>query len=157
MWAFSSDGKARLAVKRRRDGVDDRSDADRLLDRLARDTRLAQRPIMGIDTFAAAIDRRHRHRPELGIRLFLEACRLSGPSRNEVFQAASLRTVIQMVAGGLGVTLVPQLALASELATDGPLIARPRGPDAPTRRIALAWRRSAVRKPEFRRLGTYIY
>lgn len=49
MWAFSSDGKARLAVKRRRDGMDDRSDADRLLDSLARDTRLAQRPIMGVD------------------------------------------------------------------------------------------------------------
>jgi LysR family hydrogen peroxide-inducible transcriptional activator len=86
----------------------------------------------------------------------LEACRLAGPDRNEVFQGTSLRTVIQMAAGGLGVTLVPQMALASELPGDGSLVARPLAADAPPRRIALAWRPSSPRKSEFRRFGGYV-
>lgn len=86
----------------------------------------------------------------------LEACRLSGPDRNEVFQGTSLRTVVQMAAGGLGVTLVPQMALAAELPRNGSLIARPLAAEAPPRRIALVWRRSSPRKPEFRRFATHI-
>ena len=86
----------------------------------------------------------------------LEACRLAGPNRNEVFQGTSLRTVIQMAAGGLGVSLIPQMAVASELPADGSLVARPLSADAPPRRIALAWRRSAARKADFRRFGAYV-
>lgn len=85
----------------------------------------------------------------------LEACRLAGPGRNEVFQGTSLRTVIQMAAGRLGLTLVPQMALGVELPADGSLVARPLAADAPPRRIALAWRRSSARKAEFRRFGAY--
>jgi len=86
----------------------------------------------------------------------LEACRLAGPNRNEVFQGTSLRTVVQMAAGGLGVTLVPQMALASELPRGGNLVARPLAGDAPPRHIALAWRPSSPRKAEFRRFGAYV-
>jgi LysR family hydrogen peroxide-inducible transcriptional activator len=86
----------------------------------------------------------------------LEACRLAGPDRNEVFQGTSLRTVIQMAAGGLGVTLVPEMALQSELPSDGSLVARPLAGNAPPRRVALVWRRSSVRKAEFRRFGGYV-
>ena len=85
----------------------------------------------------------------------LEACRLVGPGRNEVFQGTSLRTVVQMAAGGLGLTLVPQMALATELPADGSLVAKPLAADALARRIALAWRRSSARKAEFRRFGAY--
>ena len=86
----------------------------------------------------------------------LEACQLTGATRNEMFQGTSLRTVMQMAAGGLGITLAPEMALAAELPADGSLVVRPLAEDAPPRRIALAWRRSAVRKAEFRRFGTYI-
>lgn len=86
----------------------------------------------------------------------LQACRLAGPGRNEVFQGTSLRTVIQMAAGGLGLTLVPQMALSAELPADGSLIAKPLAADAPPRRIALAWRRSSARKAEFHRFGAYV-
>jgi len=86
----------------------------------------------------------------------LEACRLAGPDRNEVFQGTSLRTVVQMAAGGLGVTLVPQLALATEMPVDGGLVARPLAADAPSRRIALAWRPTSPRKAEFRRFGDCV-
>jgi LysR family hydrogen peroxide-inducible transcriptional activator len=86
----------------------------------------------------------------------LEACHLASAKRNEVFQGTSLRTVIQMAAGGLGLTLIPQMAVAAELPADGSLVVRPLAADAPPRRIALAWRRSAARKNEFRLFGTYV-
>src|SRR5258708_29064311 len=44
----------------------------------------------------------------------LQACRIVDPVRNEVFQATSLRTLIQMVAAELGITLMPQIAVDSE-------------------------------------------
>jgi LysR family hydrogen peroxide-inducible transcriptional activator len=86
----------------------------------------------------------------------LAACHLAGAGRNENLQGTSLRTVVQMAAGGLGVTLVPQLALAQELPAGCNLVARPLGKDAPPRRIALAWRRGAARRDEFRRFGGYV-
>jgi LysR family hydrogen peroxide-inducible transcriptional activator len=85
----------------------------------------------------------------------LEACRLAGPDRNEVFQGTSLRTLLQMTAGGVGITLMPAMAVASEIDAHSPLTARPLSGD-PARSIALAWRRSSARKAEFRRLGEFL-
>ena len=82
----------------------------------------------------------------------LEACRLAGPDRNEVFQGTSLRTLLQMTAGGVGITLMPEMAVKAEITRGSGLEARQLKGD-PTRSIALAWRRSSARKAEFRRLG----
>src|ERR1700693_4136227 len=43
----------------------------------------------------------------------LQACRIGDPVRNEVFQATSRRTLIQMVAAKLGITPMPQIAVVS--------------------------------------------
>src|SRR5215469_382176 len=48
----------------------------------------------------------------------LQACRLADTAPNEVFQGTSLRTLVQMAANGLGVTLVPALAADAELPAD---------------------------------------
>jgi LysR family transcriptional regulator, hydrogen peroxide-inducible genes activator len=85
----------------------------------------------------------------------LEACRLAGPDRNEVFQGTSLRTLLQMAAGGIGITLMPELAVAAEITATCGLVARPLE-GAPSRQIALAWRRSSARKAEFRTLGRHF-
>ena len=85
----------------------------------------------------------------------LEACRLAGPDRNEVFQGTSLRTLLQMAAGGIGITLMPEMAVPTEITAASGLVARPLSGD-PSRVIALAWRRSSARKAEFRRLGGYL-
>ena len=85
----------------------------------------------------------------------LQACRLAGPDRNEVFQGTSLRTLLQMTSGGIGITLIPEMAVKSEVTPASGLIARPLTGD-PTRTIALAWRRSSARKAEFRALGRYF-
>jgi LysR family hydrogen peroxide-inducible transcriptional activator len=85
----------------------------------------------------------------------LEACRLAGPDRNEVFQGTSLRTLLQMSAGGIGITLVPEMAVPSEVTPASGLVAKPLAGD-PSRTIALAWRATSARKAEFRTLGRYF-
>jgi LysR family hydrogen peroxide-inducible transcriptional activator len=85
----------------------------------------------------------------------LAACRLVGPDRNEVFQGTSLRTLLQMAAGGIGITLLPEMAVTAELAAAPGLVARPLE-GAPARQVALAWRATSARKAEFRVFGRYL-
>jgi len=61
-------------------------------------------------------------------------------ARVEAFRATSLTTLVQMVAGGADVTLVPELALPHE-ATDTHLCVRRFSGAAPGRTIALVWRK----------------
>jgi LysR family transcriptional regulator, hydrogen peroxide-inducible genes activator len=69
--------------------------------------------------------------------------------------ASSLATIIQMVANGLGITLLPELSLPFE-ARD-PRIALLRFPaPEPTRAVALAWRRSSPRRRDFAELGRLL-
>src|SRR6202035_9535 len=86
----------------------------------------------------------------------LQACRIVDPVRNEVFQATSLRTLIHMVAAELGITLMPQIAVASELASTSNVVIRPLSPDKPFRTLVLAWRPTSSRGVEFRVLGNLI-
>jgi LysR family hydrogen peroxide-inducible transcriptional activator len=86
----------------------------------------------------------------------LQACRIVDPVRNEIFQATSLRTLVQMVAAGLGITLMPQIAVESELASTRNVVIRPLTPDKPFRTLVLAWRPTSSRSAEFRMLGNLI-
>lgn len=83
----------------------------------------------------------------------LRACQLSSAERHEVFQGTSLRTLVPMVGNGLGVTLLPRMALEAELPRDGRLVTRPLATPTGAREIALAWRRTSARDREFRLLG----
>jgi LysR family hydrogen peroxide-inducible transcriptional activator len=86
----------------------------------------------------------------------LQACRIAGPVPNETVQGTSLSTLVQMAAAGLGATLIPQMALTSELPADGRLVVRPLAPAGAARTIALVWRRISASKAEFRLLGDWI-
>jgi LysR family hydrogen peroxide-inducible transcriptional activator len=86
----------------------------------------------------------------------LQACRIVDPIRNEVFQATSLRTLVQMVAAELGITLMPQIAVDTELASTTNVVVRPLSPDKPFRTLVLAWRLTSSRGAEFRMLGNLI-
>src|SRR5258706_8848142 len=86
----------------------------------------------------------------------LQACRIVDPVRNEVFQATSLRTLVQMVDAELGITLVPQIAVESELASSRNVVIRRLSPDKPFRTLVLAWRPTSSRGAEFRMLGNLI-
>lgn len=84
------------------------------------------------------------------------ACRLGGRRVNEVFQATSLPTTVQMVAEGLGVTLLPRMAVPIEATRQKGVIIRPVSPSAPARTIALVWRATSARDEEFAKLGAVI-
>ncbi len=84
----------------------------------------------------------------------LQICNETGGIQLADFRAGSLPTLVQMVASGLGVTLVPQIAVAAEV--DGrPLRAVPLRED-PQRTIGLAWRPSSAREKEYSLLSTFF-
>jgi len=84
----------------------------------------------------------------------LDVCRLSGASEKTEFQATSLETLRQMVAAGVGVTLLPTLAVKPPVARSGDIRLLPFD-DArpPSRRIGMAWRRSSARADILQRLA----
>jgi LysR family hydrogen peroxide-inducible transcriptional activator len=83
----------------------------------------------------------------------LTACNLEGARRNVAFQGTSLHTLVQMVANGLGVTLVPQMALDAGILRGLELETIPLAGEVQSRRIGLVWRRTAARKATFRAVG----
>lgn len=83
----------------------------------------------------------------------LMACRVAPGELKEDLQATSLGTVIQMVANGLGMTLVPEMALPVEQLRASGVVAVPFAAPEPIRRIALIWRRRSPRDDDFRLLA----
>lgn len=73
----------------------------------------------------------------------------------EGFRATSLATLVQMVIGGAGITLLPQIAVASENRR-GELAIRPLAAPAPRRTIALVWRPSSPLGPLLREVATLL-
>ena len=68
----------------------------------------------------------------------------------------SLHTLVQMVDNGLGLTLVPEMAVRAGILDGTQVVARPLDADHPTRRIALVWRRGSPREKEFRLLAAAL-
>ncbi len=83
----------------------------------------------------------------------LPICTAAGADEMSGFRGTSLGTIAQMVAAGLGVTLLPELAVEREAAAAPGLRTIPFGSDGPSRSIGLAWRASSPREAEFRTLG----
>jgi len=69
--------------------------------------------------------------------------------------ATSLATVMQMVASGYGVTLVPEVAVDVELRDERVKLLRFTAPE-PGRAIGLGWRRTSPRKADFHALGRIV-
>ena len=65
----------------------------------------------------------------------------------------SLHTLVQMVDNGLGMTMLPQMAVDAGILNGTHVIARPLDADHPARRIALIWRKGSPREKEFRLLA----
>jgi len=72
------------------------------------------------------------------------------------FRATSLSTLAQMVAGGSGVTLLPQLAVATE-ASRARLQTRAFASPAPSRTIAFVWRKRSPLGPSLHRLSKLVH
>ncbi len=78
----------------------------------------------------------------------LSACKLQNKEQDSDFDSASLHTLIQMVAGKLGTTLVPQMALDQLIHNESELSAIHLNEAGPHRTIALIIRPNYVRTNE---------
>ena len=87
----------------------------------------------------------------------LDVCGAKKSESREEVQATSLETLRQMVAAGIGCTLLPQLSTQGGARPDKRLIElRPFARPAPTRLIGLVWRARGARAEAARRLGELI-
>jgi LysR family hydrogen peroxide-inducible transcriptional activator len=85
----------------------------------------------------------------------LSFCELRQADNIDTFGATSLSTIVQMVANGLGLTLLPELSLEVETKRGGIRLMRFVEPE-PSRVIGLAWRATSPRKRDFAALGRLI-
>ena len=86
----------------------------------------------------------------------LSVCATAAAERADAFQATSLTTLVQMVDNGLGVTLLPKMAVDAGATRGTRVSVRPLAAPAEGRRIGLAWRRSSSRGDEFRLLAGHF-
>ncbi|WP_374194237.1 LysR substrate-binding domain-containing protein [Streptomyces sp. N35] len=84
----------------------------------------------------------------------LEVCREAGRADAPVTTtAASLSTLVQLVAGGIGATLLPRTALDVETSRSSQLVTGTFASPAPSRRIALVARAGSARAEEYAELA----
>jgi LysR family hydrogen peroxide-inducible transcriptional activator len=74
----------------------------------------------------------------------LSICQLAGAEERAGFRATSLETLRQMVAAGVGVTLLPQLAVQPPVAQSDEVDLIRFDAPAPSRQIAMFWRRTSA-------------
>jgi LysR family hydrogen peroxide-inducible transcriptional activator len=86
----------------------------------------------------------------------LSACHLGRGTRGDRFQATSLYTLVEMVANGLGVTFLPEIAITAGLARGAAIGVKPLARDSPPRRLGLVWRKSYHREGDVAALGAYL-
>ena len=85
----------------------------------------------------------------------LSFCNLRRVDNIDTFGASNLSTIVQMVANGLGMTLLPELSIKLECRHDDIKLMRFTDPQ-PRRVVGLAWRKSSPRKRHFVELGKLI-
>ena len=70
----------------------------------------------------------------------------------EDFRATSLETLRQMVIAGLGITLLPELAVDAPFGSQRGLTVRQFAKPAPSRTVGAVWRKSSTRTAAIREL-----
>lgn len=83
----------------------------------------------------------------------LAACNRPELRASATMIGTSLHTLVQMVDNGLGVTMLPGMALDAGILNGTGVVARPLQGDNTTREIALIWRSGSPREEEFRLLA----
>lgn len=86
----------------------------------------------------------------------LDVCLLGGGSEFGAFHATSLETLRHMVGEGMGVTLMPQMAVPRQQSRTDTVQYLPFGDPVPTRRIGMLYRRHSSRRALFDAIGEVI-
>jgi LysR family transcriptional regulator, hydrogen peroxide-inducible genes activator len=79
-----------------------------------------------------------------------------GADLSHDYEGTSLDTLRQMVATGMGLSLMPALYVKSEVAHQDLVVARPFRGTAPSRTIGMVWRKGTSREEEYRILSKLI-
>lgn len=83
----------------------------------------------------------------------LAACNRPELRAEARMMGTSLHTLVQMVDNGLGLTMLPEMAIDAGILDHTNIVARPLEADHPARKIALVWRKNSPRDKEFRLLA----
>ena len=86
----------------------------------------------------------------------LAACNRPELRAEATMLGTSLHTMVQMVDNGLGVTILPEMAVDSGILDHTQVTARPLEAENASRRIALVWRRASPRERDFRLLADVL-
>jgi LysR family hydrogen peroxide-inducible transcriptional activator len=83
----------------------------------------------------------------------LSACNRPELRGSAAMIGTSLHTLVQMVDNGLGMTMLPQMAIDAGILHETDVVARPLKAKNASREIALVWRKNSPRAEEFRLLA----
>jgi LysR family hydrogen peroxide-inducible transcriptional activator len=72
----------------------------------------------------------------------LSFCNMQSSLRRQALDAGSLSTLVQMVSAGMGVTLIPEMALVAETRSAPVSVARFNEPQ-PSRTVGMIWRKTS--------------
>lgn len=86
----------------------------------------------------------------------LSLCKFIDTRKTAEFQGTSLHTLLQMVGSGLGMTIIPEMALRAGILNNTDLVAVPIASSAIGRDIAVVWRENSPREEEFSKLTDII-
>jgi len=84
----------------------------------------------------------------------LSFCNMQSSPR-EVLDASSLSTLVQMVSAGIGVTLIPEIAVAVETRSASVSVARFKNPQ-PSRTIGMVWRKTNPLARQFLQISEVV-
>ena len=86
----------------------------------------------------------------------LEACKLESADTDLVYQGTSLHTLVQMVANGLGMTLLPAMSIKADVLGDTHLQTKHFSNENVSREVGMAWRKSDPRRAEYLLLADFV-
>ena len=85
----------------------------------------------------------------------LAFCKMQSSPPREILDASSLSTLVQMVGAGIGVTLIPEMAVAVETRSAPVSIARFKNPQ-PSRTIGMVWRKSSPLAAQLQQISEVV-
>jgi LysR family transcriptional regulator, hydrogen peroxide-inducible genes activator len=86
----------------------------------------------------------------------LSFCHMQSSLPRETLDASSLSTLVQMVSAGMGVTLIPEMAVAVETPSASVSVARFKDPQ-PSRTIGMIWRKTSPLAGQLLQLSKVVY
>ncbi|NJL50848.1 MAG: LysR family transcriptional regulator [Blastochloris sp.] len=85
----------------------------------------------------------------------LSFCKMPSSATRNLMEGSSLTTLVQMVGAGIGVTLIPEMAVAIETGSAAVALAR-LGQPRPTRTLGMVWRRTNPLADQFTHIAGIV-